>query len=150
MAEFSKDGSFTEHLRAIHFSLVIASVALLIAATSYRERVDTAIDDIDRITGIFPVVADGQWLKREGDRLMSSRPMSPPLKEYRRVDIPVSMLSARIREITKGKPLTVKLEIEETNSYTLIRGRGDRPHSRNRRTLRVNPNREPVSSGRRG
>jgi hypothetical protein len=123
MAESSKDGSFTEHLRAIHFSLVIASVALLIAATSYRERaLDTAIDDIDRITGIFPVVADGQWLKREGDRLMSSRPISPPLKEYRRVDIPVSMLSARIREITKGNPLTVKLEIEESGPYTLMRG----------------------------
>ena len=123
MAESSKDGSFTEHLRAIHFSLVIASVALLIAATSYRERaLDTAVDDIDRITGVFPVVADGQWLQREADRLMSSRPIPPPLREYRRIDVPVSMLSPRIREITKGNPLTVKLEIEESSPYTLIRG----------------------------
>jgi hypothetical protein len=100
-----------EHLRAIHFALVIACVALLIAATSYRERaLDTAVDDIDRITGIFPVVADGQRLKREGDRLMTSRPTTPALHEYRRIDIPASMLSDRIRQITKEKPLTVKLD----------------------------------------
>jgi hypothetical protein len=123
MGESSKEGSYVEHLRAIHFSLVVASVALLIAATSYRERaLDTAIDDIDRITGIFPVVADGQWLKREGDRLMASRPATTPLTEYRRIELPVDMLSDRIRQITKGKPLTVKLEIEESSPYTLIRG----------------------------
>ena len=123
MDDSSKDSSFPEHLRTIHFSLVIACLALLIAATSYRERaLDTAVDDIDRISGVFPVVVDGQWLKRETDKLLSTRPVPAAISESWRVIIPAKLLSARIRQITKGNSLVAKLEIEEATPYTLIRG----------------------------
>ena len=61
-ADGSEGNSFPMHLRTVHSALVIACLAILIAATSYHERaLDTAVDDIDRITGLFPIVADGQW-----------------------------------------------------------------------------------------